>query len=107
MSNQMKALMMLANHPRLEHILAPAIDVKREEFHWRKINYGVLSGGQKVALSWAYCIWEDKQIPEWNESDAKEKFALRDGVRDPIAAFGVLDRELQVLMLQALLVRHA
>ena len=94
MSRQMEAVLMIAAHPVIKDALMPIIDVAKEEIHWGDFNYGVLSGGQKAAVSWVYAIWQD-QSP-----DAVRHF------RDPFEGFGVMSRELQALVVKALLHRH-
>ena len=52
----MKAILMIADHKAMKDVLKPAIDVERDEVRWEKIDFGVLSGGQRTAISWAYAI---------------------------------------------------
>ena len=92
MSNQLRAVLLIAEHPAISHVMLPLIAIAREDIDWRSLNYGVLSGGQKAAVSWLYSIWTDGPVPK--------------GWRDPFEGFGVMDRKLQLLVLQALATRH-
>ena len=89
-SRQMQAILMLAEYPLLAPILNPVIDLENESVHFAQIDYGVLSGGGKAAISWAHSIWADEVIP---------------GMRDPFDGFGVMNRDLQRLVLMALMHR--
>ncbi|OFZ81078.1 MAG: hypothetical protein A2603_05925 [Bdellovibrionales bacterium RIFOXYD1_FULL_55_31] len=89
-SRQMQAILMLAEYPMLDPILNPVIDLENETVDFSEIDYGVLSGGGKAAISWAHSIWADKVIP---------------GLRDPFDGFGVMNRDLQRLVLMALMHR--
>jgi hypothetical protein len=91
MSKQLEAVLMIAHHGVIREHFLPYIDLKREEIRWDEFPYGVLSGGQKAAVSWAYSVWTDGPVPE--------------GWRDPFEGFGVMSRELQVLVLNAMLHR--
>ncbi len=107
MSRQMEALLMLANFRSIKDILMPIIDPEKEEIHWDRLEYGVLSGGQKAAISWAWCIWSDKQTPTENKH-GDPNYCIFDGKpRDPFEGFGVMDRELQTLIAKALLHRYS
>lgn len=83
----------------LEKILLPQIDTKRELIHWECLNYGVLSGGEKAAVSWARCVWNDKQVPttpaEWEEYPGYP-------MRDPFEGFGIMEPDLHAAVLSAL-----
>ena len=94
MTNQLKAVLMIADHSALSGCLKPAINIETETIYWDKINYAALSGGQQTAISWAYSIWTDSQAPA-------EK-----GYRDLFDHFGSLDRELQQIILTAFAFRH-
>ena len=89
-SRQMQAILMLAEYPLLAPFLKPVIDVENETVDFDQIDYGLLSGGGKAAVSWAHSIWVDKVIP---------------GLRDPFDGFGVMNRDLQRLVLMALMHR--
>jgi hypothetical protein len=107
MSKQMEALLMLANYRSIKDILMPIVDPEKEEIHWDRLEYGVLSGGQKAAISWAWCIWNDRQTPVENKHD-DPNYCIFDGKpRDPFEGFGVMDRELQALIAKALLHRYS
>jgi hypothetical protein len=90
MSKAMKAVMMIAEHPAMKDVLKPVLDVERDEIRWEKIEHGVLSGGQRTGLSWAYAIWTDSQID------------LSKGMRDPFEGFRSLDRDFQFRIVGAL-----
>jgi hypothetical protein len=95
MTKQMQALLTIATHPSLEEVLLPAINISREEFNLQKVKYETLSTGIQTAVSWAWCIWKDMQTSNTDE-----------GIRDPFEGFGNMSRDLQRLVLHALLVRH-
>lgn len=60
MTPQQQALEILLTHPLFARILGP--HYKREHggsIQWHALNYGVLSGGEKGAITWAYAIWCD------------------------------------------------
>jgi hypothetical protein len=105
LSRQMEAILILASHPLLQPILSPVIDLKSESVDFGRIDYGVLSGGAKTAIAWAWCIWKDEQIPEHSDGDKDFHFTIREGVRDPFSRFGVMERRLQLLITKALLHR--
>ena len=104
MTKQMMALLMIAEYPYLRQVLMPSIDIQSEEFHIEKIQYGTLSGGQKTAVSWAWCIWKDCQIPTERGGYG---LSIESGARDPISGFGALDKPLQQVILKSLLLRHS
>ena len=91
MSRQMEAVLMIAENPVIRTHFLAVIDVKREEINWDDFPYGVLSGGQKAAVSWVYAIWTDGPVPE--------------GWRDPFEGFGVMNRDLQGTVIKALMHR--
>lgn len=100
MTRQVEAFLMLAEYPLLKPILIPRLDVKRETVQWHEINYGVLSGGQRTALSWAWCIWNDTGLPsDWQEYPGYQ-------MRDLFSSFGNMNQDLQCLILKALAHRH-
>lgn len=92
MTNQVKAGLMIANHPTIKEKILPFINVERETIYFDKVEYGSLSGGEKVLFSWLWVLWTDTPVPM--------------GWRDPVADFGVLDAKTQVLVVDALLSRH-
>jgi hypothetical protein len=109
MTRQMEAILIIASDPRLKAILSPIIDQENEEIHWEKLNYGVLSGGIRTAVSWAFCIWTDGQVPRSAYDDNQtlpDPMCLENGWRDPFEGVGMMDRSLQVLVLKALAHRH-
>jgi hypothetical protein len=89
MTRQLEAVLMVANHPTISRIMNPVIDKDRETIRWSEINYPVLSGGERAAISWIWCIWSDAQVP------------MDTGWRDPFDGFGVLDGNLQALIMKA------
>lgn len=102
MTRQMEALLMIANHPILKPSLLHRINIERETVDWEGVSDGK-SGGEKAALSWAWCIWNDRQIPEHKSEDylaSKEQFW-----RDPFEGFGVMNIDLQIAILKALAYR--
>lgn len=93
-SNNMKSVLILANHKLLKGIILPNLNVERDKIDWNNLNYHAQSGGVQALLSWVYCLFCDEVPPkEW-------------GYRDPFESFFSLDRDIQVLILQALSVRH-
>lgn len=93
-STQLRAILVIVNYPALKPIILPVIDFDTETIFFEELGYGALSGGIKTAVTWIYCIWTDELPPrEW-------------GWRDPFEGFGVMDSELQQLILRAMLFRH-
>jgi len=93
-STQLKAILLIANYPALKPVVLPLIDTETETIFFEDLSYGSLSGGIKTAVTWIYCIWTDELPPrEW-------------GWRDPFEGFGVMDAELQKLILKAMAYRH-
>lgn len=93
-SSNMKAVLVLASHKNLKPILEPALNIERDSINWERFGYGGQSGGVQTALSWAYCLFCDELPPkDW-------------GYRDPFDGFFSLDRDIQVLVLQAMASRH-
>lgn len=93
-SNNMKAVLILAKHKNLGPILTPALNIERDSINWDRFGYAGQSGGVQVALSWAYCLFCDEVPPkDW-------------GYRDPFQGFFSLDRDIQVLILQAMATRN-
>jgi hypothetical protein len=90
MSKAMKAVLMIAEHPAMKDILKPVMDTERDEIRWKDIEIGVLSGGQRTALAWAYAVWTGSQV------DAAS------GMRDPFEGFRSMDRDLQFRVVGAL-----
>lgn len=99
MSRQLEAVLMIAEYPSVKPYLMPIVDKEHEQVHWDRLNYGVLSGGLKAAVSWAWCIWTDTQVPRV-EADWREYPGYP--MRDPFEGFVVMDAELQFIVLQAL-----
>lgn len=100
MTKQMEALLMIAKNPVVSRILMPAINIESEEVRWEAVSVGGLSGGEKAAISWAWCVWNDRQIPEMKSEDytaSREEFW-----RDPFEGFGTMNRDLQTTILAAL-----
>lgn len=106
MTKQLEAVLMIAKHPLVVDAMLPVIDEKNEQIDFNRINYGVLSGGGKALVSWAWCIWKDQQVCETNEGDTEFKFHLKMGIRDPFEGFCALEPALQALVLRALATRH-
>ena len=93
-SSNMRAVLVLLGNKDLRKLLAPLMNIERDEIDWKRINYGSLSGGFQSALSWAISLFCDCLPPEdWEW-------------RDPFSSFGVMDRDLQVLAIRALGVRY-
>lgn len=93
-SANMKAVLVIAQHKEIGAILNPLIDLDREEIHWERLSYAVLPGGYQTALSWVYCVFCDGVPPlDWN-------------FRDPFDNFALMDRDIQILCMQALALRH-
>lgn len=93
-SSNMKAVLVLAQNKNLKPILTPALNIERDSINWESFGYGGQSGGVQTALSWAYCLFCDELPPkDWN-------------YRDPFDGFFSLDREIQILILQAMATRH-
>ncbi len=90
----MKSVLVLAQHKNLGLILKPALNIERDSINWESLGYGGQSGGVQTALSWAYCLFCDELPPkDWN-------------YRDPFDGFGNLDRDIQVLIFQAMAIRQ-
>lgn len=53
-SRQKRALIMIASHAATGETLTNVMESRRDEIHWDNLGYGVLSGGQKTAVSWAW-----------------------------------------------------
>lgn len=104
MSKVLEAVLMIANHPVMSGHLMPRIDIEAERIDWEDAQAG-LSGGQKTLLSWAWCIWNDRQIPE--KESAGFSASLETGWNDSVSGFGDLEPELQALVLRALAHRHS
>lgn len=93
-SSNMKAVLVLASHKNLQPILEPALNIERDSIDWNRFGYGGQSGGVQTVLSWAYCLFCDELPPkDWN-------------YRDPFDGFFSLDRDIQILVLQAMATRH-
>jgi hypothetical protein len=95
-NNQIKAIEILLEHPIYQHFLGPVYDRNNQTCHFDKINYGVLSGGERAAISWAFAIWEDKQPPKQDYQDWPGYL-----MRDPFEGFGVMQTDLQQIILRA------
>lgn len=98
MSKQIEAIEILLGHPLFKRFLGPVFDAQLENLHLDRINYGVLSGGEKAAISWAWVIWMDKQAPK-SKKDWQEWPGYQ--LRDPFEGFGVMDETLQEIVLRA------
>jgi hypothetical protein len=105
MTKQLEAVLMIASHPLLRERLLPRIDLAKERIDWDGAAAG-LSGGEKALLSWAWCLWNDRQIPEVRDGDEDRGASLEAFWRDPFQGFNVMDRELQLLVVRALLHRQ-
>ncbi len=93
-SDNMKSILVLTKHKNLKNILEPALNVERDKIDWDSFSYHAQSGGVQAVLSWVYCLFCDEVPPQdWN-------------YRDPFNSFFSLDRDIQILILQALSVRH-
>lgn len=103
MTRQLEAVLIIARHPVMEPILMPLIDLEHEEVRWDRIRSG-LSGGERAAAAWAWCVWNDHQIPVTKAADWGA--SREEGWRDPFEGFGVMSPSLQRACLQALLHRH-
>lgn len=73
--------------------MAHAVNFEKEEIFFDKINYGVLSGGEKTVISWLYLLWKDEMPPE--------------GWRSPFESFGNLDTSMQKKILTAMMDRYS
>lgn len=91
LSRQMQALLIIAGQSAVADILLPLLDIAHDDVCWDVLDYKVLSGGQKAALSWAWVIWHDRVNPKW---------------RDPFDGFGIMGASLQEAVLDALKCRH-
>lgn len=105
MSRQTQAIEILLQHPLFERLLGPVYNAERETCQFHLIHYGVLSGGERAAISWAWAIWEDRQVPK-READPDWKEWPGYLMRDPFEGFGVMDTALQILVLRAFARRH-
>ena len=93
-SSNMKAVLVLARHKDLESIITPALNIERDSIDWSRFGYSSQSGGVQTILSWAYCLFCDELPPKYW------------GYRDPFVGFFSLDRDIKVLILQAMGRRH-
>jgi hypothetical protein len=92
MSDQIKALLQLANTPALRGVLLPCVDEARQSVMWESVLYDDRSHSQKIALSWAYVIWRDEKPPEdW---------------LDPFHEFHEVNIETREAILRAFATRH-
>ncbi|MDR3608440.1 MAG: hypothetical protein P4M08_13815 [Oligoflexia bacterium] len=89
----MKAVLKIAENPKMKNILMPVINLDAEEIYWDKIQMASLSGGQRTAISWAWCIWACSQVATPSE------------MRDPFEGFRGMDRDLQLSIISALVTR--
>lgn len=93
-SNNMKAVLVFTQHAMLREIIEPALNIEKDAINWKLFNYHGQSGGVQTVLSWIYCLFCDSLPPsDW-------------GYRDPFDGMFSLDRDIQVLILQALGARH-
>ena len=91
-SSYILAMDYLCTHPLIERLVKPYYNRECETVRFRDINYGVLSGGEKAALSWAYGIWTNEMPPK--------------GWRDPFEGFGVMSEDLQKIIIEAMALRN-
>jgi hypothetical protein len=97
-SKQEQAILLLLTHPLYERLLKPLCRPRNGNFangitdiFFSQLDYGVLSGGEQGAISWAFAIWRDEVNPE---------------MRDPFERFGAMHPKLQQLVLEAMSIRH-
>lgn len=64
MSDQLQAIVQLANTPALKDVLWPHIYETQDSVMWESVLYDDRTHSQKVALSWAYALWRDEKPPE-------------------------------------------
>ncbi len=93
MSAAMKAVLKIAENPKMKNILMPVINLEAEEIDWDKIQMASLSGSQSTAIAWAKCIWSCSQVEPSS------------GMRDPFEGFRGMDRDLQLAIISALVTR--
>lgn len=88
-SNNRMAVQMICRHKAIGKILEPLLNTERDEIDWKRISYGSLPGRYQAAISWAFSLFCDRVPPtDWS-------------YRDPFESFGVMDRDIQVLALEA------
>lgn len=93
-SSNMRAVQIMCRHKAIGKILDPLLNIERDEIEWKKISYGGLPGGYQAAISWVFAVFCDHAPPEdWN-------------YRDPFDSFGNMDRDIQVLAIEAIAIRH-
>lgn len=92
MSDQLEAILQLANTPALKGALRPHIYEADGSVMWESVLYDGLSHNQKIALGWAYALWRDEKPPE-------------DWI-DPFPAFHEVDLETRTAILRAFAARH-
>lgn len=98
LSQQERAILHLLEDSLFAQILRPVCIGRKgspgiTDIFFSRLEYGVLSGGEKTAVSWAYAIWRDEvnQDPDW---------------RDPFDGFGILSLARQKRILEAMAIRH-
>lgn len=92
MSDQLKALLQIANTPALKAVLRPHVYEADGSVMWESVLYDGLSHSQKTALSWAYALWRDEKPPgDWV---------------DPFQGFHEVELETRTECLRAFATRH-
>jgi hypothetical protein len=87
----LRAYFKVAEHPAIRERLMEIVNIQAERVDWLALDYGVLSGGQKVLASWAFTLFSGEGCPAtW---------------RDPLVDFGALDPQGQELVVRALRIR--
>jgi hypothetical protein len=105
MERETESILMLMEHPLAQEILGPVFDPKKENLHFERISYGVLSGGEKALVSWAWALWMGCQPPSAKqESDWKEWPGY--SMRDAFHGLSVLDDDLTAVVVRAFLHRY-
>lgn len=90
----MQAVQVLCKKQAISKILTPLMYIERDAIDWGLISYHALPGGYQTAISWAFVLFCDRMPPaDWE-------------YRDPFDSFSVMDRDLQVFVLEAMAVRH-
>ena len=93
-SSNMKAALVLAQHKYLGPIITPALNIENDSINWPLLGYHGQSGSTQTVLSFLYCLFTDSVPPEdW-------KF------RDPFEGLNGLDRDIMVLVFQAMAARY-
>lgn len=105
MDRTTESILILLEHPLARHVLGSAFDPKKEELHFERISYGVLSGGEKALVSWAWIIWMGTQPPARDQERLWKEWPGYP-MRDAFEGFGTLDDDVTSVVLRAFFHRY-